>query len=276
MPDVVHASTATWTTNRTLVKPGFTGLLASEWTKLRSVRTNWIMACLAIVLSTGFAGVTVFAVGATIEDQSAPPDPLLHLNFGLLLGVIPLKVLGVLAATSEYSSEMIRSTFIVTPQRLRVLAAKALVIGAVGLATTTLMIVGMYLATQFVRRSYALETISISEGDTQRFLAAYAAGGVVYVIVPFALGLLLRSTAGTVTIAIGMFFLPGMIGAAMPLWIQENVFRFLPETALDNLSGSIASDSAVYLGSGSAFLVITAWIVTLFLIAGIALNRRDA
>lgn len=276
MPDPVRASPVMSAMPRTPVKPGFTSLLASEWTKLRSVRTNWLTACLAITLSIGIAGMSAFAIGAIREEQSAPIDPLLHINFGLLLGVIPLKVLGVIAVTSEYSSGMIRSTFIVTPQRLRIVAAKAVVTCAAGLATATIMVAGMYLASQLVRRSFDLGTSSISDGEVQRFLVVYALGGLVYVMVPFALGLLLRSTTGAVTIAIGMFFLPGMIGAATPVWVQENVLRFLPDAALDSLSGSIAGDSAVYLSPFSASLVIAAWIVGLLLLAGLILNRRDA
>jgi ABC-2 type transport system permease protein len=190
--------------------------------------------------------------------------------------VLPLKVLGVTAVTSEYSSGMIRTTFIATPQRLSVMIAKGAVTGGIGVILTTLMVAGMYLVSQTIRGYFDLETASVSSWDTQRFLMVYAIGGLVYVLVPFALGFLLRSTATAITISIVMYFLPGMLGAAMPLWVQENVIRYLPDVALDSLSGSISDDSAVYLGAGLAFLVIAAWIVVSMAIAALMLRYRDA
>jgi predicted anti-sigma-YlaC factor YlaD len=52
---------------------------------------------------------------------------------GMLIGVLLIGVVGVLAMTSEYTSGTIRATFAAAPRRLRVLAAKAAVVGAVAL-----------------------------------------------------------------------------------------------------------------------------------------------
>ena len=54
---------------------------------------------------------------------------------GMLIGVLLIGVVGVLAMTSEYTSGTIRATFAAAPRRLRVLAAKAAVVGAVALIT---------------------------------------------------------------------------------------------------------------------------------------------
>lgn len=276
MPDAARISSETRDKAPTPVLPEFASLLRSEWTKLRSVRSTWITAFLAVALSTGVAGLSAFGLGMTYDGQETSFDPLLHLNLGLLIGVMPLKVLGVIAATSEYSSGMIRTTFITTPQRLRVLFAKATVVSGVGIVIATIMVVGMYVTSQLIRSYFELETASVWEREALWFLAAYAVGGLVYVLVPFGLGFLLRSTASALTLSIVMFFLPGMIGATMPRWIQENVLRFLPDVALDSLAGSISTDSAVYLSKGPAFMVIAAWIILTFLVASALLRYRDA
>jgi ABC-2 type transport system permease protein len=261
---------------RTPGKPGFAATLASEWTKLRSLHTTWIIGFLAIAFSVGVAGLSAVGVGVTAAGTDTSFDPLLHINLGLILGVIPLKVLGVTVVTSEYSSGMIRTTFIATPQRIKVLIAKVVVTGGVGVVLTTLMVAGMYVTSQLVRGYFDLETGTLSGGDTQRFLVTYAIGGLVYVLVPFALGFLLRSTAPALTLSIAVWFLPSMIGAAMPVWIQENVLRFLPDVALDSLSGSIAPESSVYLSAIPAALTISVWLIGGLVIAGILVNRRDA
>jgi ABC-2 type transport system permease protein len=260
---------------RTPTPPGFADLLASEWTKIRALRTTWIIVFLALALSVGIAGLSAVVIGMAADDMETSFDPLLHVNLGLILGVIPLKVLGAIVVTSEYGSGMIRATCIVTPRRIKLLIAKALVTGGAGIVLTTLMVIGMYVTSQLVRSSFDLATASISDGETQRFLVTYAAGGVVYILVPFALGFLLRGTAVVVTISVTTWFLPSMIGAAMPLWIQENIFRFLPDTALDSLSGSIATESPVYLSVGLAAFTISAWLIGGLVIAAIVLNRRD-
>ena len=48
---------------------------------------------------------------------------------GVLLAQLAIGVLGVLTITSEYSTGMIRSTFIAAPQRRAVIVAKAGVVG---------------------------------------------------------------------------------------------------------------------------------------------------
>ena len=53
----------------------------------------------------------------------------------MLIGVLLIGTVGVLTVTSEYTSGTIRATFAAAPRRLRVLAAKAAVVGAVALIT---------------------------------------------------------------------------------------------------------------------------------------------
>lgn len=62
--------------------------------------------------------------GAGIEAQAA-------LQFGLLVGLIPVIIVAALFMTAEYRRGLIRLTFAASPRRGRVLAAKAVLIGLV-------------------------------------------------------------------------------------------------------------------------------------------------
>jgi ABC-type transport system involved in multi-copper enzyme maturation permease subunit len=98
-----------------------------EWIKLRSLRSTWLTLAIAVAASAGIA--------LTIGSSSTTSGGMFVGNtlVGMLIGVLLIGVVGVLAMTSEYTSGTIRATFAAAPRRLRVLAAKAAVVGAVAL-----------------------------------------------------------------------------------------------------------------------------------------------
>lgn len=61
----------------------------------------------------------------------------------------------------------------------------------------------------------------------------------------------------------------------VPLWISENVPRFSPDTAKNNLVGQMDPGAAMYLNDTSAAIVMAVWLVGLLSAALVALNRRD-
>ena len=123
-------------------EPGFGAALQSEWTKLRTVRSTWIIVALAIGLSIGFSALIALVSGLTHDSWNDTIregfDPVLTTMSGWLFGMIMVIVLGVTSVTSEYGSRMIRTTFIVSPRRGRVFAAKAIVVSLLGLAISVI------------------------------------------------------------------------------------------------------------------------------------------
>ena len=61
-------------------------------------------------------------------DPPGPLDATAATLFGVMLGQLPIAVLGVLLITGEYSTGSIRSSLAAVSARLRLLAAKAVVI----------------------------------------------------------------------------------------------------------------------------------------------------
>lgn len=267
-------------TEHTAAEPGFTAMLQSEWTKFASLRSTWIIVSLAIGLSIGFSALIALTSGLTHDswndDVREAFDPVLTTNSGSLFGCILLIVLGVTAVTSEYSSGMIRTTFIDTPRRLHVFAAKTTVVALLGLAITAISIPGMFLVSQPIFRHYGLETASIADGETSRILLRIILTQMLnYAVIPFAIGWLLRGTASAVTISIGFLWLPWMLGPVLPLWVKENVLRYLPDVAANSLSGITEAGTPQYLSQAPAILVITIWVLGLLASAALVLNRRD-
>ena len=125
------------TLTRTTVGTGhahFGRLLLAEWTKLRTVRSTVWSFIILIVAVIGFTALfTALTVGQWSTMQASDRaqvqlDPVPQiLGSGLFLGQLAVCVLGVLVASSEYSTGMIRSTVLASPHRLRMFAAKAIV-----------------------------------------------------------------------------------------------------------------------------------------------------
>lgn len=261
-------------------KTGFLTAMQAEWTKLSSVRSTWIISGLAIVLSIGFSSVVALVMGLTVdswgEAEQAGFKPIVSSMTGLLFSFTLLITLGVTSVTSEYSSGMIRTTFIVNPNRTRVFAAKALLVAMLGTVIHVISVPGMFLAGQAIFGSYGLETASITDSDASRMVGVIAlVSALTATLIPFSIACLLRGTASAITASIGLYFLPAMTAPLLPSWIQENVIRYLPVSATDSLSGVTAPGALTYLSQTPAIIVVVTWLVGSLIAAAIFLNRRD-
>src|SRR3954463_15158590 len=113
------------------------GVLRSEWTKLRSVRsTAWSLAA-AFVLTIALADIAAAVVYShwphTQPGDRADFHPLDVAQVGVQLAQLAIGVLGGLLIPAEYSAGMIRVSMTAVPRRLPVLAGKAVVYAVVTL-----------------------------------------------------------------------------------------------------------------------------------------------
>lgn len=274
------ATTISTTRVTTNSAPGFGALLRSEWTKLRSVRSTWIIVALAIGLSIGFSAVIALVSGLTHDSWNdtvaARFDPILTTLSGWLFGMIVVITLAVTSVTSEYGSRTIKTTFILNPQRNRVFAAKAAVLALLGLAITAAALPGMFLVSQPIFAHYGLATASVRDHDAQRYLIAVVIlQGLICTLIPFSFAWLLRGAASAITTALGFAVLPWMLTAVVPAWVSAHVFRFMPDNAKDSILGVSKSDAVTHLSQTPAMIVVAVWILGLLALAALAVNRRD-
>src|ERR1700744_4298369 len=109
-------------------RAGLRGVLASEFTKLRSVRsTYWTIGAL-LVVSVGLAAA--IGAGQVADINSHPADKAgvdatqTSLALFFYLGQLIIAVLGAMTVTSEYSTGMIRTSLTAMPRRGVVFGAK--------------------------------------------------------------------------------------------------------------------------------------------------------
>ncbi|MFI6288176.1 ABC transporter permease subunit [Streptomyces sp. NPDC051018] len=183
--------------------------LASEWTKIRSVRsTMWTLGVMiALLVGIGF----LIALGVSTTDSRLENDEILILGFfGVLLGSICVITLGVLTIASEYGTGMIRTTLTACPSRSRVLTAKAIVyfllVFAVTAVTTTVVA--------------AFQVAMLGDGwpSTGNWFRA-TIGVSLYLallgLLSLAVGSLIRHSAGAITVMIGVVLLPLVLAMFM-------------------------------------------------------------
>ena len=115
----------------------FAGVLRSEFTKIRSVRSTYWTLLAMIVVSIGLGVLASY--GATRNPQGPGFDPTAQSLGGLYLGQLIIAVLGILVITSEYSTKMITTTLAAMPRRGTLIAAKAVVFGLVALVSSLII-----------------------------------------------------------------------------------------------------------------------------------------
>ena len=231
----------------------FTQVLRSEWTKLRSVRSTWWLVAVAVVLTAGI-GVAISAAAAAEPSSSAlPADVATRTAIGTILAQLALGTLAVLVISGEYGSGMIRTSMAVVPRRLPVLAAKIIVYVTLVLPVTALTALGTFLLGQVAWRSHGRTAVSLADPTVARIVFGAALYLTVAGVCAVAIGTLLRSTAGGITVVAGLFFVVPTVIQAMPSQIADAA-RFLPSNAGGGLSRIATSSHSLPPWPGFALL----------------------
>jgi ABC-2 type transport system permease protein len=258
---------------------GFGRLLHSEWTKIRSVRSSfWVLAILAVT-TIGFNTLIVALVIAHWSTTSAATkhmfaaDPTGFLRPALQNAQIPLCVLGALVITTEYSTGMIRSSILAVPRRVPMLAAKAVVFGAVAFVVSeALGFVSFVIAEPIIghRLPESLHTAAT-------FRAVFGVGLYLAVLGLFSLGAgaLIRHTAATITMVVGFVVVLGSLTRLIPGSAGAHISAYLPANAglMITQAHQQADD---LLSPWQGFGVLCLWTAVLLALAAWMLRRRDA
>jgi ABC-type transport system involved in multi-copper enzyme maturation permease subunit len=250
-------------------------VLASEWTKLRSLRSNrWTLAIatlvtlvLTAVVAQAFAASPADGKNAAVMDRLATS----FLAYAEYL-VLPVTVLSVLVFTSEYGSGLIRTTFTAVPRRQAVLAAKAAVTGAAALVTGGILAFACFFLTQAIL-SGRHGGLSLAHPGALR--AVLAAGFVLAAcaLVGVGAGAVIRHTAGAIAAAMTVVILLAVVCLALPAPWNLRLGRLtLPFAAYAEVT---TRPPAGLLSPWLSLLVLIAWPAATLLAAAVVLTRRD-
>jgi ABC-2 type transport system permease protein len=207
------------------------GLLRSEWTKLRTVRsTIWTLAIMAVV-GIGVSALATAETRAHWASMSLPTrvgfDPTQESLVALFFCQLAIGVLGVLVVSAEYGTGTIRATFAAAPRRGRVLLAKVLVFGAVALVVSEVTAFLSFFVGQAMLTAPARHATLATPGALR---AVVGTGLYLCVVSLFALGLatIVRHTAGAISAYVGILLVIPIIVQALPSSLHDSIVRFLP------------------------------------------------
>ena len=109
-------------------------LIQTELLALRTIRTPWILAALTVLVTLVLALTPVIDSGKNGAASIGTSAAMLAVLDAIAKGSVVVLLLGVLTVTSEFRHGTATVTFLQTPRRLRVLAAKAITVIAAGSA----------------------------------------------------------------------------------------------------------------------------------------------
>ncbi|QGQ20127.1 ABC transporter permease subunit [Cellulomonas sp. JZ18] len=285
-PARAAAAPASHRSGQSAARVTFPRVVHAEWVKLWTLRSTYWTLGVALVVLVGFALIGAISVREFPEqlgdaaDGSAALVSIL-LQPGLIIGPLAFVVLAALTVTGEYATGAIRSSLAAVPARLPILAAKALVVAVVVFLATAIgtglaLLVGAAVVPELAPDWGAPEVVRVVLGGPL-YVTALA-------LFALAAGALLRNTAATVSLVIGLVLVVENALNAIPWEPLEYVRPLLPSTA----GISVASTEAQIEAAGQMFPrafeispwggygILLGWVVVLFVAAAVRLRTRDA
>lgn len=253
----------------------------SEWTKLRTLRST------RYALLAGFGMTIVFAVLPALVNagrwhrmslaEKLRFNPLETSLIGVSLAQLAIGVLGVLIVSGEYSTGMIRSTFMAVPKRLPVLWAKTGVFGIVTLALSVPATLIAFLAAQAVLSGRTLNGHSIALSLSNPGVTRAVVGGALYLtlvgLLGLGLGAIIRNTAGGISALVGaLFVLPPLMNVLPTSW-NNAVSPYLPSNAGQAIMS--VHQHANTLAPWTGLAVLAGYVAGTIAIAAVLLRHRD-
>lgn len=271
--------------------PSLARVVASEWTKLVSLRSTWWTAAVTVAL----AGVITY-LSAQASSVDPGYQPLAQLTTGLALAQIGPLVLGVLAGAGDFRTGGALTTFTTVPRRWPVVVAKALV-AAVLAAVVAVLVVAVSVVAILPSAGARGIDVDLAAGGTPGVMLGMGAFVVGLTLLGLAVGVLLRRTVpAMVTTLVVMLVLPvllmmtsdpmagsgpapaGAVEAVEQVTAGGTLMTFSPGGAAQLLTIPASSGpmpGAPDLGPVGGGLVLAAWVLLLLGAATLRLRLRD-
>ncbi|MFI2205431.1 ABC transporter permease [Streptomyces sp. NPDC020192] len=209
-------------TPRAAVEPParFGDLIASEWIKLRSLRSTWWTIALGALFAIGSAAVAGLAdyrnlAGSATHGQQ-PPDFLPFDAFppsGYMTLMLVAGSAGAISVVSEYSSGLIRTTTVAVPARGSVVLAKATVTAALWTAVGTAVSFASFFVVQAILNGRHAG-VGLTHPGVPRALVASVLVTPICALIGLGLGVLIRHSAATIAVcAFTLLMLPTVFSA---------------------------------------------------------------
>lgn len=244
-----------------------------EAAKLASLRSSWW------ILAVTVSGAVAIGVAVGLNTRAGSGDLTNNALAGMIPGLLLAGLLGVLTATGDYSSGMIRASLAAVPRRGLLLTAKAGVLGAVLLAAGEAAAFISFLAGGLALR-HGIAAPSLGQPGVLRAVLLTGTSYCLVGLLGLGLGLAIRHTAAAVAVLVGGVYVAAQLAAAvlpaaagyMPVIIIGNS---LSTTRPVRCAGSVTGCPHI-LPAWAGLGVLALYAALALLAGGWLLARRDA
>lgn len=242
-----------------------TAELRAELLKQRSIPTT--VALLAGMLGLVLLAVVLHGIGLSAATLASADNQLMVLGRGEFLGALFAGLLGAMSVTAEIRHGTIRPTFLVSPWRGRVVAAKvgiSSMLGAgFGLAASALaVVVG---AGALGARGI---DVQIDGSDYALLIVGGTAASALWAAIGVGIGAILRDQVPTlIGISAWLLFVEGLFGENL-----VDVSKFAPGTLAMAVSGQ---EPGALLAPGISLLLLFLYAAAATVAGSVATSRRD-
>ncbi len=207
---------------------------------------------------------------------------------GTFAGLIAVAVVATMFMTAEYRRGLIRTTLAASPNRGRVLAAKAVVIGSAAFVAGLAAAAGAVLIGTDIAHSGGGSVFPEPRPTELRIIAGTAALVAVAAVLTLAIATMVRRSATAILIVIATLVIPFVLSAppGIPTGAVEWLLRITPAAAFAlqqpapqyyQVQANYIPSSGYYpLAPWAGFAVLCAWTVIALAAAAYLLRRRDA
>jgi ABC-2 type transport system permease protein len=241
-------------------------LIRSEFRKLSTVRSPWLLLAAGPLLVV--AGVTgLVQSGGNVHDPAVQGKALAHVALAALFTLI----FGIFAVAGEYRHGTVTDTFLSTPARGRVVAAKLAVYGSAGAGAglvSSLAAVAVTAAWWSAKGG----SFHLSSAGSWRPLAGGVVVNIAFAAIGVGVGALLRNLP--VAIAAALAWIALVEGIAGQL-VGTGLARWLPFSASQALGRANLTGAARLLPQWGGGLVLAGYAIAFAAAAMVTTLRRD-
>jgi hypothetical protein len=262
-----------------------TRTLRSEWTKLRTQRGSLVALLMTAVLMIGFSAF--FASEQETDARFPGDDDLIQMGLmGIAFAEIAVVVLGASLITAEFGTGMIRTTLAATQGRLRVLAAKAIVLSVVVFPIALAASAIGFVPAQSLLRSNGYEPpayaeVSLTDPTAARAVVGTALLLTAYALIALGIGTILRHSGATIATGVGLLFLPLLFLGAFPESFARRMEQLTPlagmaiQSSGDRMLMAFDGRGGMPIGPWQGLGVAFAWALGALALGFVALRFRD-